>query len=109
MAKPNGNGAKAQPVLENPPQPATGPAAASGTAKGRKLSYKDQRDLEALPGRIAALEAEQATITAALSDAALYRDNPQEVKRLNERFADIDAELLSCLERWEALEAQAKG
>jgi ATP-binding cassette subfamily F protein uup len=95
-------------VKPGPAKPATAPETAPA-AKQKKLSYKDQRDLEALPKTIASLEAEQKKITEKLADAGLYRDNPQEVKRLNERFAEIDLELLDCLEKWETLETQVKG
>jgi ATP-binding cassette subfamily F protein uup len=88
---------------ESPPQAKEAPPVAS---KRKKLSYKEQRELEELPGMISSLENEQKTITAKLSDQNLYRQNPDEVKRLNERFAEIDGELLEKLERWEAIEAK---
>ena len=40
-----------------------------------------------------------------LADPALYRDHPQEVQSLNQRYAAIDRELASFLVRWEELEA----
>jgi ATP-binding cassette subfamily F protein uup len=73
--------------------------------KAAKLSWKEQRELEALPERIAALEAEQQTLTARLEDPALY-GNPQEAQTVAARLAAIDEELLGLLERWEALEAR---
>ncbi|MEW6164276.1 MAG: ATP-binding cassette domain-containing protein [Pseudomonadota bacterium] len=77
--------------------------------KGAKLSWKEQRELDALPERIAALEEEQKTLTACLEDPALY-EKPQEAQTIAARLAAIDAELLELLERWEALEgAQASG
>ena len=84
-------------------QPATSPTPAAPAAKTRKLSYKEQRELEALPAQIAALEAEQAAIHAELADGSLYaRDNALALQR-TQRAADIDAELMAALERWEAL------
>ena len=71
----------------------------------RKLSYKETRELEALPGQIAALEAEQATITQRLEDPALYQSQPQEAQQLSTRLGEIDDELMVLLERWEALES----
>jgi ATP-binding cassette subfamily F protein uup len=70
-----------------------------------KLSWKEQRELEALPDKIAALEDEQKTLTARLEDPALY-GNPQEAQTVAARLAAIDEELLALLERWEALEAR---
>jgi ATP-binding cassette subfamily F protein uup len=76
---------------------------ATPAAKTRKLSYKEQRELEALPAQIAALEAEQAAIHAELADGSLYaRDNALALQR-TQRAADIDAELMAALERWELL------
>jgi ATP-binding cassette subfamily F protein uup len=82
------------------PPPVTAPK-----AKGAKLSWKEQKELEGLPERIAALEAEQASLSARLEDPALYSD-AAEAQRVTERLALIDDELLGLLERWEALEAR---
>ncbi|HZW12075.1 MAG TPA: ATP-binding cassette domain-containing protein [Noviherbaspirillum sp.] len=77
--------------------------------KAKKLSYKEQRELESLPGLIAQLEAEQKAISERLADADLYRQQPEEVQRLNQRFAEIDELLMESLEKWEAIEAKIKG
>ena len=82
------------------------PAPAPRTAAVRKLSYKEQRELDALPGRIEVLEAEQAALAARLADPALYAKDMQAVPALQARHADIDAELLQALERWELLGAR---
>ncbi len=74
-------------------------------AKPAKLTWKEQRELEALPEKIAALEAEQATLTARLEDPALYAA-VGEAQTVSARLAAIEAELLELLERWEALEAR---
>ena len=79
------------------------------SSKTKKLSYKEQRELETLPGLIADLEAEQKSITEQLADPELYRQRPDEVQRLNERYAEIDNLLLENLEKWEAIEAKTKG
>ena len=84
------------------PAPATPAAPAS---KARKLSYKEQRELEALPGRIAALEAEQAHINIQLADGSLYASDNAKALQLAQRNAAIDAELIEALERWELLGA----
>lgn len=77
-------------------------------AKLKKLSFKEQRELEQLPQRIADLEAEQAGISARLADPELYRKEPGEVQKLNQRFAAIDEELMEALQRWEDIEARSK-
>jgi ATP-binding cassette subfamily F protein uup len=68
-----------------------------------KLSYKEQRELDGLPSRIEALEAEQATIAAELAGTEIYTREPQRVPALQARHDAIDAELLAALERWELL------
>src|SRR5690606_8161214 len=65
-------------VARPAPQPAAvaTPAASPAPAGKRKLSYKDARELEQLPGRIEALEAELADLAAAMSDPAFYQQDP---------------------------------
>ncbi len=87
-----------------PPKPA--PSQTASRARPVKLSFKETRELEAMPGKIEALEREQAEITAKLGDADLYRDDPETVKTLQQRYAAIETELSESLERWEALEAK---
>jgi len=72
----------------------------------RRLSYKDQRELDLLPARIETLEAQLAELTGAMSDPAFFRQ-PHEAQAAHQ--AGIDAaqrELDACYARWEALEAQ---
>ena len=88
-----------------PPEKDTPPAG----AKPKKLSYKEQRELETLPGLIAELETEQKTISERLADPELYKQQPAEVQALNARFAEIEVLLMESLERWEAIEARANG
>ena len=70
------------------------------------LSFKEERELTELQIKIDVLETEQKQISAALADAALYRDQPEQVRRLNLRFAALEAELAAALARWEQLEAK---
>jgi ATP-binding cassette subfamily F protein uup len=76
--------------------------------KQKKLSYKEQRELEELPKIIAQLETEQKIISSQLADEVLYKEQPEEVQRLSLRFAEIDKLLLECLEKWETIEAHTK-
>ena len=75
--------------------------------KARKLSYKEQRELDALPARIEALEVEQKDLGAILASAELYAEDPARAETAQRRYAQIDDELLVALERWEALGAPA--
>jgi len=91
----------AAPVTAAPP-PA---AAAKPVATRKKLSYKEQRELETLPARIAELEEEQKRISEilALDGGAIYATDASRAAELAERHARIDEELMAALERWEAL------
>ncbi len=82
------------------------PAAAPKAKSASKLSFKEQRELEEVPQRIAALEREQEEIAAALSAVNLYRDNPAHAKQLQERTSVIEDELLRLMARWEELESR---
>ena len=82
-------------------------AAEPARAKADKLSWKEQRELEALPGNIAALEGEQAELSQRLADPEIYQTDPQAAQRAAERLAAIDDDLTALLERWEILEARA--
>ncbi|MGE5465633.1 MAG: ATP-binding cassette domain-containing protein [Methanocella sp.] len=76
------------------------------SASGQKLTFKETRELEAMPDKIASLEREQAEITASLADGSLYRDAPERVRALQQRYAVIEEELMTCLARWEELETR---
>ncbi|MCK9531654.1 MAG: ATP-binding cassette domain-containing protein [Gammaproteobacteria bacterium] len=90
---------------EPKPQPAPDAApVAEHKAKSRKLSYKDQRELEQLPARIEALEADQAELHARLSDPALYQQEGG-IAKASARLEEVEAELAEAYARWEVLEA----
>jgi ATP-binding cassette subfamily F protein uup len=72
-------------------------------AKAKKLSFKEQRELDGLPDQIAALEAEQSEINDALADGSLYSIDNVRALKLATRNAQIDDELMTALERWEVL------
>ncbi len=76
--------------------------------KTAKLSYKEQRELTELPDKIAAIEAEQAQITAALSDNDLYKNGADKAQQLQQRFAELDDALLAAMTRWEEIESKAQ-
>jgi ABC transport system ATP-binding/permease protein len=83
-------GAKAAPSGAPGPRPST----------GNKLSYKDQRDYDRLPGEIERLEAEVAADEAALSDPDLYLRDPDRFASLTERIARHRAEIEAAELRW---------
>jgi ATP-binding cassette subfamily F protein uup len=78
-----------------PSQPAAAPK--------RKLSFKEQRELDELPARIEELEGEQKALAELLAKPGLYTEMPQRVGEVQARYDTIEAELGALLERWEAL------
>ena len=101
-----GEAKKAEKKVKAEAKPASKPLEPS-KPKRDKLSWKEQRELEALPERIAGLEAEQAQLTTLLEDPAIYQRDAKAAQQAAERLAAIDDELLSLLERWEVLESRA--
>lgn len=85
------------------PEDASEPLLAVAAAKGRKLSFKEQRELDTLPDLIAKLEAEQQDINALLADGSLYAVDNARALKLATRSAQIDDALMAALERWEFL------
>jgi ATP-binding cassette subfamily F protein uup len=101
-----------QTVAATAPQPVA-PPASPGRAKPqrerpRKLTFKEERELAALPERIAALEEEQAALLQTLADPEFYRSAGGEVARCNERLAGLELERAAAYARWEELEQLAE-
>jgi ATP-binding cassette subfamily F protein uup len=94
---------RARVVLPSVAAPTAGRAAAAPSTPKAKRSYKEQRELDALPARIEALEAEQQQIAQTTADPQLYVQDPQRAAALHQRSAQIESELMAALERWEAL------
>ena len=82
---------------------------AAAPAVRTKLSFKETRELAALPDRITALEQEQAALTAQLADPAMYKGDQGNAQGLRSRLAQIARELADLMARWESLEAKATG
>lgn len=76
--------------------------------KSRKLSYKEQRELEALPKKIEALEAEQSELRMRMGGADFYRQSGDKIAAAMERLEAVKNELEACYARWETLEAQGR-
>jgi ATP-binding cassette subfamily F protein uup len=86
---------------------AAAPAAKAETdnAPKKKLSYKDQRELESLPAQIQQLESQQKAIEQELYDGTLYTRDTKRAAELNARNSKIEEELMDALQRWETLSA----
>jgi len=98
-----------QTVLESLPAPTTAKASQDKTKRQterpRKLSFKEERELEAMPDRIAALEGEQENLHTKLADPTFYKNAGSEIVTINSRLESIEQELLDVYNRWEELEA----
>jgi ATP-binding cassette subfamily F protein uup len=80
------------------------PAARKWQSSKRRLSYKDQRELDQLPDRIETLERKQAELAARMSDPEFFRSGYEEVKRVTAELAEVEAELEAAFARWSELE-----
>ncbi len=82
-------------------EPSTAPR--QQPSQQKKLSYNERRELDALPGRIDALEGELAGIREALADGSLFRSDPAKAKFLSGRLPAAEVELETLVERWAEL------
>jgi len=97
--------ASAKVTASTPVSASASAAATPPAAKTKKLSFKEQRELDSLPATIAALEAEQKDIAAQLADGSLFAKDNAKALALTTRTAQIDDALMAALERWDALGA----
>ena len=92
------------------PEP-SGPLAAAThavrPALNRKLSYREQRELEELPGRIGAMEREQEQLTAAVAGPGFYKETAEAIHRTLARVAALEQELLDAYARWDELDSRS--
>ena len=75
--------------------------------KPRKLSYKDQRELDAMPKTIQRLETEQAELARSIGDPELFRRSPADAAAALQRLQAVEKELEDAFSRWEELESAA--
>jgi len=77
-------------------------------SKPKKMSYKLQRELDALPVTIEKLEHEQSSLQASIGEAGFYQQPHDQVNAVLQRLQAVEAELEACYGRWEELEVDAK-
>jgi len=78
------------------------------TRQIKKLSYKDQKELDGLPKLIEALEAEQSEIQDTISNPEFYKQDQNTVSQTLSKFKKIESDLEKSYARWEELEALVK-
>ena len=92
------------------PSPAAKPATArpaprpSPPQRTRRLTYKEQRELEALPQRIEALEAELGELHQLTASPEFYRKSPAEIIAVTKRLQSLQSDVTEAYRRWEELE-----
>jgi ABC transport system ATP-binding/permease protein len=97
-------------VRQRPPPPEASAKKEPAARERRKpkLSYKEARELEALPGAIEALEEESRRLSEKMAAPDYYRQPPETLRADQARVAEIEALLMEKLERWESLEAMVR-
>jgi ATP-binding cassette subfamily F protein uup len=78
-------------------------------AAAKKLSYKEERELEALPSRLEEMEAKLEELHQQLGDPALYQKDPSAIPQIQKQLEALEQELKKAYGRWEALEAVKAG
>jgi ATP-binding cassette subfamily F protein uup len=104
-----------RPIASRPAPPPSAPEEVSAVAttpgrrdaKSRKLSFKEQRELDDLPEQIERLESEQTRLHAAISESTFYQQSSNAIADTLARLEWVTKELAACYARWEALEARA--
>ncbi len=88
-------------------KPAEASRSQATTSKKSKMSYKDKRELELLPDRIAELEAEQEALQQKMGDPGFYQQQDgNAVTQATERMEQLKSELEQAYQRWEELAEQ---
>ena len=72
----------------------------------RKLSYKEQRELEELPSRIDVLETEQRQLQSRVASAEFYKESAAEIHEALSRLDELETLLLAAYTRWDALDSR---
>lgn len=96
---------------DEPPAAASEPARSKPAAAGkpmaakRKLGYRQQRELDALPGKIDAVESRMASLSESMADPALFQREGNAAVEASRELASLQAELDELYARWESLDA----
>jgi ATP-binding cassette subfamily F protein uup len=97
--------ATAQPAEE--PQELTEQPQEQPPQKLDKLNFKEQRELDALPAKLAAIEAEQSELHTAMADPEFFKQDSTVITEATSRLESLDKELGTLYARWEELEARS--
>ena len=78
----------------------------AATVTKKKLSYKEQRELDALPARIEALEAEQRNLNARIASPEFYKEPRADINATLARVDALEPELIDAYDRWHDLDSR---
>jgi len=105
LQRPAANGARPEQSVQLKEKAQTHRPAASR----KKLGYKQQRELEALPGLIESLEARQQELFQTMSDPDFYQRDGAAIAAVKQELLQMEQDLEHAFERWEALDALDRG
>jgi ATP-binding cassette subfamily F protein uup len=91
----------------SPPRAKAPPTTPAAAARAGRLSFKEQQELAALPGRIEHLEADIATLHQDMASSEFYRRTGEQIASEAAKLRDMEEQLATAYERWEDLEARA--
>jgi len=94
------SGSVTAPAADNSPS-----SASKSTGKPRKLSFKEQRELETLPRRIEEIETRQKELHALMADPSYYQKPREELTAVADELEQLEEELMEKFDRWESLES----
>ena len=77
----------------------------TSTKKTKKLSYKDQRELDALPEKIEQLETDLAVLQETVNSPDFFKQNNESTAKTLAELEEVETELSHCYTRWDELES----
>jgi ABC transport system ATP-binding/permease protein len=91
---------------ESSSKPVEKPKTTKIEVRRKKLSFKEQRELDELPAAIEALEAEQRTLAERVAGAEFYKEGAEAIKQAMSRVEELPRELAAVYARWAELDAR---
>jgi len=83
------------------------PANPPSNNQQKKLSYKEQRELDQLPEKLESLEQQIDDLQTVMSQADFYKQSADEISQAQQQLADLESKLEQTYQRWESLEERS--